>query len=51
MNDAKFFGYLLTILDPLRKEYDLQMMKKRLKYVNRYRERLMAKIKELEKVK
>jgi len=43
------FDVLSKILVPMRKKYDLVMAKKRLKQVDRYRERLIQKIKELEK--
>lgn len=52
MNDEKFFNELLTKIFPsLRREYDLVMAKKRLKYVERYRDHLLQRIKELENLK
>ena len=49
LNDARFFDALKSVIDSLSREYNLEMAKKRLKQVERYRERLIQHIGELER--
>jgi hypothetical protein len=48
-NDARFFDALKGVIDSLSRKYNLETAKKRLKQTERYRERLIQHIEELER--